>query len=145
MFLFLDCHHVRFHEAAPRITHIRLLFFFIVNRSWNPKPISQKVLNFLEMSTNNVYQTLSNISLVLKAITISQNHNTSLNYWDDWDFESSIFRHSVLTISKYLECFDGFPNIEALVDSEKKQSPNMSNSRSCFVKPWLEFNNRHDF
>ena len=51
------------------------------------------------------------------------------------DFESSIFRHSVLTISKYLECFDGFPNIEALVDSEKKQSPNMSNSRSCFVKP----------
>ena len=43
------------------------------------------------------------------------------------DFESSIFRHSV---SKYLECFDGFPNIEALVDSEKKQSPNMSNPRS---------------
>ena len=54
------------------------------------------------------------------------------------DFESSIFRHSV---SKYLECFDGFPNIEALVDSEKKQSPNMSNSGSCFVflKPCFRY------
>ena len=41
----------------------------------------------------------------------------------------------ILTISKHLECFDGFPYIEALGDSEKKQSPNMSNSRSCFVKP----------
>ena len=51
------------------------------------------------------------------------------------DFESSIFRHSVLTISKYLECFDGFPYIEALGDSEKKQSPNMINSSSWFVKP----------
>ena len=33
---------------------------------------------------------------------------------------SFIFRHSCVTISKYLEYFDGFPYIKILGDGEKK-------------------------
>ena len=60
-----------------------------------------------------------------------KNEYFSVCIMQSWDFFISVFRHSCSNISKYLESFDRFPFIEAHGgDSEKKQSPNMSNTGS---------------
>ena len=68
-----------------------------------------------------------------------KNEYFSVCIMQSWDFFISVFRHSCSNISKYLESFDGFPFIEAHGgDSEKKQSPNLSNPRSWWMKPWYK-------